>query len=117
MNKAELTIDSKKYDAYVGMYVLAEVCEQYDLEDVGVLGNNIINFGFKWLPVVMYAGVKYSFEREGKTFDLKLYDFIDYLEDNGLDSKEVVNYLNVFGKSINKHVPKVESDDEGAKKK
>lgn len=118
MNKAQLTIKGKKEDAYVSMYVLSETCEKYDVPNIGILGNNIINFGFKWLPVVMFEGVKYSYEREGKPFDLKLFNFIDYLDDNGMESEEVINFVEVFSKSIQKHVKVDEGNEkEGDAKK
>lgn len=116
MNKAKLTINGKEETAFVGMYVLAEVCEKYGLDDVGVLGNNIMQFGFKWIPVVMWEGVKYSYTRQGEECDLRLHHFIDLLEDKGMEDKEIANYLKVFGESITKHMPKGESDEVKKKK-
>lgn len=119
MNKAQLTIKGEKYDAYVGMYVLAKVVEDNDANGIGELLQKVVSNEYLWLPLLMFEGVVYSYFREGKTCDLKLSDFYDYIEENTTYSKEVQNYAKILFDSVGKHVPKsedAESNDDAKKK-
>lgn len=116
MNKAQLTIKGKKYDAYVGMYVLAKVTEDNDMNGVGELLQRVIKNEYKWLPLLIFEGINYSYFRKGETCDLKLFDLYDYIEENGTHSEEVQAYAKVLFDSISRHVPKSEDEDNAKKK-
>ena len=104
-NKITLDFDGKKLGFHFGLGFLGELLDSLgcSIED---LDSNIKNNPFKVIPKLMYTSYSYNLERQGEEVDLKLYDFIDLLDNvGGVSSESVSKFLTAFTDSMTKNVP------------
>tara|TARA_R110000787_G_scaffold113054_1_gene222091 strand:+ start:71 stop:445 length:375 start_codon:yes stop_codon:yes gene_type:complete len=104
-NKIKLNFDGKELGFHFGLGFLGEL-----LDDLGFsideLQINIEKNPFKVIPKLMYTSYAYNLKRQGKDVELKLYDFIDLLDDvGGVTSEGVSLFLSAFTNSMTKDVP------------
>ena len=108
MNYIELEIQEKKRGFKLGLGFLGELLEVMDI-DVSELQTKLGKNPFKIIPLMMFNAYKYDCERKGNTMELSQNDFIDYVEDKGFESSEIMGFINTFTKSMVKDVPKSDS--------
>ena len=109
-----LIIKDQEIDFWFTNGFLGEALEHFDF-DIDTLVRSIVKNPFRYLPIMMHLSAKYGFDRVGKPSEYDLEFFIDYLDDEGVNTPIVEEFTQGLTDSIMKNVPKSES--KGAKKK
>ena len=117
MNRIKLKLKGREFDFTFGLGFLGELLDALDVsidEVVGKLNRN----PFKMIPFLMYSSAKYSYELRGEEADFTLFDFINWIEEEGgFTSKSVESFLVAFTNSMTKGVPVEEEITDEPKKK
>jgi len=104
-NKVTLNFNGKELGFHFGLGFLGELLDNLDCS-IDDLQLNIKNNPFKVIPKLMYTSYVYNLNRQDKEVSLKLYDFIDLLDEvGGVTSESVGLFLNSFTNSMTKDVP------------
>lgn len=110
MNKVTLVIDKKKIEFHLGVGFLGELLEEQGCDITEMfkrIGNNI----YKNLPILMESSARYALYRKGKEAKYKLEDFLDMIDNEGLNSPVLIDFMRHFNNSVNKDVP-VDNDND-----
>lgn len=115
-NKIELTIDSKVINFHLGLGFVGELLDE---QNIGIeeLMDKLNKNAFKMLPIIMESSYRYNCFRENKETSLDLIDFIDALDNEGVNSGVFSEFLNAFTKSLTKDVPEEKVKKSTGKKK
>ena len=104
-NKLKLNFEGKELGFHFGLGFLGELLDNLGFS-IDELQTNIEKNPFKVIPKLMHTSYVYNLEREGKDVELKLYDFIDLLDNvGGVTSEGVSLFLSAFTDSMTKDVP------------
>jgi hypothetical protein len=104
-NKLKLNFEGKELGFHFGLGFLGELLDNLGFS-IDELQTNIEKNPFKVIPKLMHTSYAYNLEREGKDVELKLYDFIDLLDNvGGVTSEGVSLFLSAFTNSMTKDVP------------
>ena len=104
-NKLKLNFEGKELGFHFGLGFLGELLDNLGFS-IDELQTNIEKNPFKVIPKLMHTSYVYNLEREGKDVELKLYDFIDLLDNvGGVTSEGVSLFLTAFTDSMTKDVP------------
>ena len=101
MNKVNLTINGKKYEAHVGIGFMELAIKAEKPDDSNIM--NISTFP------LMYHAISYAFLRKEKECPITKYDTYDWVDEKGLQSAEVEkakdDFMKVFLESMKTHMP------------
>ena len=104
-NKIKLNFEGKELGFHFGLGFLGELLDNLGFS-IDELQTNIEKNPFKVIPKLMHTSYVYNLEREDKDVELKLYDFIDLLDNvGGVTSESVSLFLTAFTDSMTKDVP------------
>ena len=104
-NKLKLNFEGKELGFHFGLGFLGELLDNLGFS-IDELQTNIEKNPFKVIPKLMHTSYVYNLEREDKDVELKLYDFIDLLDNvGGVTSEGVSLFLSAFTDSMTKDVP------------
>ena len=108
MNKVTLVIDKKKIEFHLGVGFLGELLDEQKC-DITEMFNRIGTNIYKHLPILMESSARYALYRKGKQPKYKLVDFLDMIDNEGLNSPVLIEFMRHFNNSVNKDVP-IEDD-------
>jgi hypothetical protein len=101
----ELSFNGKELGFHFGLGFLGELLDNLGFS-IDELQSNIEKNPFKVIPKIMHTSYAYNLTRKGEKVDLKLYDFIDLLDEiGGVSSESVSSFLTAFTDSMTKDVP------------
>lgn len=107
-----LNLDGKEYRCTLGLAFLGEALEETGLT-VEQLGRKIVENPFRYIPTVIYLSVKtrtWLDQSQGLNvpdFDHTLLEFVNAIEaEGGLQSPNVVKFLERFKDSLEKNIPR-----------
>lgn len=120
MNKREVQLGGKTRTVHFGLKVIGDCIKHMGNDPAEFMGSLASN-PFESVPIVFYYGLKYAEEREGRTFDHTLIQVSEWIEEGGLQSKEVDSVTQAFIKSLYDNVPAIKDaidkiEDEEVKK-
>ena len=104
MNKVTLVLDKKKIEFHLGLGFLGELLEEQNADFKDFM-SKIDSNPFKMYPILMESSARYALYRKGKEPKYTLNDFIDMIDEVGLNSKEVTRFNSALLNAINKDVP------------
>ena len=106
MNKVKITISKTEFEFYFGLGFWSGLKENQGI-DVDEIAPMLKDNKLKLIPILMLESARYSAERREVGFKMKLYDFIDAIDDDGgISSEGLVKFLFAFTDSMTKDVPK-----------
>jgi hypothetical protein len=106
MNKIKLNFNDKFFGFHFGLGFMGVLLDDLNCS-IDELMEGIQSNPFKFIPKLMHSSYSYNLKREGKEIELNIYDFTDFLDENGgIMSKTVNLFLEAFTSSMTKDVPK-----------
>jgi hypothetical protein len=113
----EVTLGGKPRKISFGLQVLGKI--QKDL------GINIVELGveidnanlFMILPVIIYRGNEKELLKEGKLIDYDLDTVDEWIQENGIYTKELIAVWKEFSASVMSYLPKTETKEKPTSKK
>jgi hypothetical protein len=106
MRKIKIEIGKKEIGFRFGLAFVGELLDETDLS-IDEVVNKMTKNPFKMVPLIMFYSAKNYYERAEQTMPFTRYELSDLIDDNGgVNSKEVIDFLNAFTASMNKGVPK-----------
>jgi len=109
MNEIKIKLNGKSITLKFGSWVMMQLIESgYELAN---LSDDINKNPFKFIPKLLYLGAC-----NGKSKNLNDFnegDFFEFLDNVGLDSKELSDILGLFTSSIRADLPQEEVNEKG----
>lgn len=115
MKYKKLNVQGKEIEFWFTNGFLGEALEYFDFDIDGLI-KSVVRNPFKYLPIMMHLSSKYGFERKGEVSDYDLSFFVDYLDDEGVNTDVSESFIKGLTDSIMKNVPKSESNGKAKKK-
>lgn len=105
-NNIKLVIGGQERTFYFGLGALGLFVENTGKE-LGDIQTHLKSNPFKLIPELMYWGLRYGYEREGKKFEYSMFDMADWIDEAGGMNGEVCGiYLQALIKSMTGDIPK-----------
>ena len=114
MNHIDIEIGGKKRTLRFGLKVIGD-CIKHQNNDPNEFMLSLVKNSFDSVPLIFYYGLKYDVERSGGTPDFSRYDVLEWLEEEGIQSKMVDEVTQRFIRSLYENVPAIKEviDNQG----
>ena len=117
MNKIEIELGGEIRTLRFGLKVIGDCLSHYD-HDAEKFLNALTKNSFQSVPILLYYGLKWDAERDGKIFVPSLATVYDWIEEKGLNNDEISEAIKRFMRSLYENVPVIKEvvDNEDKKK-
>lgn len=120
MNARTVKLGGKEREVRFGVRVIGDCIKHFD-QDPSAFMVSLSSNPFHSIPALFYYGMVWAVERNNETPDFTFADVYDWLEEAGLQSKEVDAVVQAFIRSLYDNVPAIkeliDQQDEESKKK
>lgn len=108
----DIELGGKKRRVYFDIWTIGELLELLETDVVTLIKNASRN-PFKYMPLILYYGLKSDYDHQGKKHDFTLLDVGNWISEleGSLDNPEIVRAFGHFIATTTKNVAKPEDNE------
>lgn len=100
----QLNLGGQKRGFKVGLYVIGELTKSLNIP-IGDIEKAFTERPLESIANLLYHSAAYNCIRKGEDVDFTLLDVYEWIDEAGLESQEIQDFIKAVTDSFNKHVP------------